>query len=556
LQLVGKRTQPRRGEPQTHAASGQSSTHSATANPVTTGQAPAGCPAAASGRPHCELPGTARSRTHSVSDDSNAPQAPSPRTLLPGTARSRTHSVSDDSNASQAPSPRASSKSRQPSSSSDSESSHDSHISASSEWLDHDSDNDPELDGHGRVVDDGDTDNPNRPASELQSRWSDVWHSQDTGADLSVLRRAAEQTAKLDRYMKKCIKEKKRYEEEVIRLTALRDEAQQKKRRNMLRIYMDKLIASIGSFAAAWNNQAHFTSKYQELHNNLIRLRRCRIVDKEASVLNNTWLAYPDPSMVDGGKNANLLWKEGIMGSNSGNYLRILCPLRTVAELFRVADLTVYTQSGHIQVNLDLLEDTTLHNDEIRWLTSRKVIPDETSPAHLRTAPHNITSLYKMFGGHPSAHLNKCHKIDNHLEFGTIEFSWNYDQYMSRFHLQTPTSSDAALHKGFLDDVLQTLRLSKQCQFMRQIRPPTDFPFTGLDDMPVVVWMKRAENRPARPAARETANWRAMGSQRRLPPWPTGSADHGRNQRQRQCDEQWQTGYTNRDTRNATWNWW
>ncbi len=213
MQLVGKRTQPRRGEPQTHAASGQSSTHSATANPVTTGQAPAGCPAAASGRPHCELPGTARSRTPSVSDDGNAPQAPSPRTLLPGTARSRTPSVSDDGNAPQAPSPRALSKSRQPSSSSDSESSHDSHISASSEvsvfdhdevseFLDRDSDNDPELDGHGRVVDDGDTDNPNRPASELQARWNCVWHSQVTGADMGVFRRAEAQFAALDRYMK------------------------------------------------------------------------------------------------------------------------------------------------------------------------------------------------------------------------------------------------------------------------------------------------------------------------------------------------------------------
>ena len=52
----------------------------------------------------------------------------------------------------------------------------------------------------------------------------------------------------------------------------------------------------------------------------------------------------------------------------------------------------------------------------------------------------NLTSLHVLFGRPtPSKKPLKTEKIPNHIEFHTIEFSWNYDQYMSRFHLQTPT---------------------------------------------------------------------------------------------------------------------
>jgi hypothetical protein len=180
---------------------------------------------------------------------------------------------------------------------------------------------------------------------------------------------------------------------------------------------------------------------------------------------------------------------------------------------------------------------------------------------------HSKTSLTELFGGPTNAKLKWENKIPNHIEFGTIEFSWNYDKYMSRLHLQTPTNGDAEHHRMFLEDVLQTLRLTKQCQYMREIRLPTDFPLDDIDDMPVVVWMKRAVDRsvprwPAHGGAMDRAadsadhGWSTGYTNR---DWPTCSADHDWDHGcdhgwdQQRGDAQGQTGYTNRDTRDGQW---
>ena len=519
MQLVGIRQQPRRGTPQTHAASGQSSTHSATANPA-----------------HPDVGNECH--TPYESDDGSDISGIEPHCKLP---EYHPPSVSDDS-----------------SESFGSESSYDSATNTTGDghgstrfelsqrdrdffmqFCDRDKKNDPVLDCHGRVVDDDDTNNPNRPADELQTRWSDVWHAPETGTDMDIVRIADEQTAKLARYMEKCVNEKERYEEEVRCLYVVRDQSQDKLRRNMLRVMMNEFIASIGGMAVAWNNQACFTAKYQELHSSLIRLRKCRILPNEVSMLCNTWVAYPDKPPVDHdetpSKKRKNLWNAGRMTTKSGNHQRILLPLRYVADCIRAADIDVYTQTGYIRVDLDRVDETTRKKEEIRWL--RTDMPGS----------HSKTSLTKMFGGPTSAWLKWENKIPNHIEFGTIEFSWNYDKYMSRFHLQTPTDGDATRHRMFLDDVLQTLRLTKQCQFMREIRLPTDFPLNDLDDMPVVVWMKRAVNRavprwPAHGGAMDRAadsadhGWSTGYTNR---DWPTCSADHDWDQWQQRGDAQW-----------------
>ena len=524
LQLVGTRQQPRKGKPRTRAASGQSSTHGATANPV-----------------HPDVGNECRTPSGSdvgsgVSDVGSDIFYSEPRCELP---EYRPPNVSDDS-----------------SESFGSESSYDSATNTTGDghgstrfelsqrdrdffmqFCDRDKKNDPVLDCHGRVVDDDDTNNPNRPADELQTRWSDVWHAPETGTDMGHI--ADEQTAKLAIYMEKCVNEKERYEEEVRCLYVVRDQSQDKLRRNMLRVMMNEFIASIGGMAVAWNNQACFTAKYQELHSSLIRLRKCRILPNEVSPLSNTWVAYPDTPPVGHDETPSRkrkgLWNAGRMTTKSGNHQRILLPLRYVADCIRAADIDVYTQTGYIRVDLDRVDETTRTKEEIRWL--RTDMPGS----------HSKTSLTKMFGGPTPAWLKWENKIPNHIEFGTIEFSWNYDKYMSRLHLQTPTNGDAEHHRMFLEDVLQTLRLTKQCQYMREIRLPTDFPLNDIDDMPVVVWMKRAVNRavprwPAHGGAMDRAadsadhGWSTGYTNR---DWPTCSADHDWDQWQQRGDAQW-----------------
>ena len=590
LQLVGIRPQPRRDEPQTPAASGQSSTYSATPNPV-----------------HPDVGNECHTPTASdIGNSYSASEVQMEIACHTPTAPDIDNSLSDnevhaDDDNSEIPGsevhPDDSATLRR-----DRLLDHEEFM----QFCDRDNRNDPVLDRNGRVVDGGDTNNPNRPTSELQTRWSDVWHARDTGTDMDVVRNADEQTAKLATYMEKCVTERRRYEEEARHLTVMRDEAQQKRSSDRLLNMMDNFIASIGDMAAAWDNQAHFTTKYQALHSNLLRMRKCRIVANEDSMKCNTWIAHPDlPPPADhdeaATRSAKALWKDGVMSTNSGNFARILLPLRHVADFFRVAKIDVYTRTGYIQVDLDLLQETTVYTDEIRWL--RTVKPEKKEHADsMQETSHvdrtNLTSLHVLFGRPtPSKKPLKTEKIPNHIEFHTIEFSWNYDQYMSRFHLQTPTRGDATRHERFLDAVLHTLRLTKQCQYMRQVRVPTDYPFNDLEDMPVVVWMKRAVLRGAQ--AQESAHGDAMDgaagsadhgwskrytnrdrptgsadhrwdhgwdqqrgdAQRQIGytnrDWHTRSADHGwdHGREQQRGDAEWQTGYNNRDTRNPTWHW-
>ena len=343
-------------------------------------------------------------------------------------------------------------------------------------FFERDSDSDIQLDCNGRVLDNGDEDNPNRQAGELQVRWNSVWHSTDP-----ALLAADAQVQSLNRYLKHCIAEKTRYEEESQDLIKRRD-AFRLNRRNRAKIQMNMFIRKIGKLATAWNHQECLASKYKDLYNSLIKLRRARTYKgNKAPVPANTWMAYLDLDRSEAGENTDKLWMKGTCANTNGAYLRILVPLRTVAEMFAHADLGVYSFTGNIQVDLDLLSDRAYCLDHNRWL---KAYPQARN-----------SSLRDMFGR--KAPIPTENKIINHIEFGTIEFSWNYDKYMSRLHLQTPTSCDADLHREFLDGVLRALRLTKHCQFLHQGPPPTDYPFKEIDDMPVVLWMRRAHQRQA-----------------------------------------------------------